>query len=166
MANKRGTYMSDMNIFELPMATMAKVNDATRLCDIADRVNHTSKAELQYNELLKDATDAAEHGRYSISVRKLKEAMYLENLRPDSVPAGKTREEFAHELYLEQDGMFDMCRKHGFTVTEKDPKVSSLFSIGLDPAMQQRAEMEAAMIRRSVDKDVTISWGRDDSIIK
>lgn len=154
--------MSDMNIFELPMA---KVNDATRLCDIADRVNNTSKAELQYNELLKDATDAAEHGRYSISVRKLKEAMYLENLRPDSVPAGKTREEFAHELYLEQDGMFDLCRKHGFTVTEKDPEVPSPFSFAA-PAMQQRAEMEAAMIRRSVDKDVTISWGKEDSLIK
>lgn len=131
---------------------------ADTLKEITERVRNTTTAELQYQEALKGAREAAEAGEGKIAIRKMKQNFFLEKLTGAPVPAGKTAESYAAEMYSDQDAMLDMFRKNGFTVTESDPEIPNLIALDINPAMHNRTEVEATMIRRYVEKDVVISW--------
>ena len=108
-----------------------------------------SEAELKYEALLEDIDSAAKVGLVAIAHTKYT----VEGLQYTRGAFGGAALDY-EKLYEEQDEIYDLLRKNGFTIRMSDPELPSTLDINLSEEARQKIEMT----KRCIEKQVLIIW--------
>ena len=121
--------------------------------EVATVARSKSDAQLKYESLLEDIANAAKVGMVAIAQTKYT----VEGLKYTRGAFGAAGLDY-DKLYAEQDEIYDLLRKDGFTVKMDDPELPSTLDINLTEEARQKIEMT----KRCIEKQVIIIWDEDE----
>lgn len=129
---------------------MTKAEEFKEIAAVARR---KSDAQIKYESLLEDIANAAKVGMVALAQTKYT----VEGLKYTRGAFGAAGLDY-DKLYTEQDEIYDLLRKDGFTVKLEDPDVPSTLDINLTEEARQKIEIT----KRCIEKQVFIIWDDDE----
>lgn len=129
---------------------MTKAEEFKEIAAVARR---KSDAQIKYDSLLEDIANAAKVGMVALAQTKYT----VEGLKYTRGAFGAAGLDY-DKLYAEQDEIYDLLRKDGFTVKMEDPDVPSTLDINLTEEARQKIEIT----KRCIEKQVFIIWDIDE----
>lgn len=129
------------------------MTEAEQLKERAENARSKSDVQIKYEALVEEMKKAADIGMVAISQTKYT----VDGLKYTRGGMYGGMSVDYEKMYREQDELFEMLRKNGFTVRMSDLELPSVLDINLSKEEREQIELR----KKLIEKQVLVIWDTD-----